>query len=75
MVATGRPSTIGRGATTERVDGASPKLHMIIAPDTAHGLPIAAHHFVPFTVEDSSAPVVVAKQMTLRSLDSCQLRA
>jgi len=80
MVATGRPSTIGRGATTESVDGASPKLHMIIAPDTAHGLPIGAHHFgahhfVSFTVEDSSSPVVVAKQMTLRSPDSCQLRA
>ena len=75
MVATGLPSTIGRGATTESVDGASPKLHMIIAPDTAHGLPTVAHHFVPLTVDDSSSPVVVAKQMTLRSPDSCQLRA
>jgi hypothetical protein len=44
IVATGRPSTIGRGATTVRVEGASPKLHMIIAPDTAHGLPIGGHH-------------------------------
>jgi hypothetical protein len=44
MVATGRPSTIGLGATTVRVEGARPKLHMIIAPETAHGLPIDDYH-------------------------------
>ena len=76
MVATGRPSTIGRGATTDRVEGARPNVHMIIAPETAQGLPIAApHHRVPLTELDSSSPVVVTKQMTVRSSDSCHPRA
>ena len=79
MVATGRPSTIGRGATTVRVEGARPNVHMIIAPDTAQGLPIGhrrRHHRVPLTLElDSSSPVVVTKQMTDRSSDSCHPRA
>lgn len=40
MVATGRPSTNGLGATTDSVDGARPNEHMIIAPDTTQGLPM-----------------------------------
>jgi len=75
MVATGRPSTIGRGATTERVEGARPNVHMIIAPETAQGLPIAGHHRVPLTELDNSSPVVVTKQVTVRSSDSCHPRA
>lgn len=81
MVATGRPSTIGRGATTDNVDGASPKVHMIIAPDTAQGLPMVDHPPGRRHVRDSfadavsSTPVVVMKQITARSPDSCQPRA
>src|ERR1700712_1843280 len=75
MVATGRPSTRGRGATTIRVEGARPNVHIVIAPATAQGLPIAAHHPVPATLLLSSSPVVVTKQITERSPSSCQERA
>jgi len=91
MVATGRPSTTGRGATTDNVDGASPNVHMIIAPETTQGLPTRPprrpartpemlgdnrfHTLAAFTDDVSWAPVVVTKQTTDRSLDCSQPRA
>jgi len=75
MTATGRPSTIGRGATTISVEGARPNVHIVIAPATAQGLPMAPHQPVPCTLLVSSWPVVVTKQITDLSFDSCQPRA
>jgi hypothetical protein len=55
-----------------------PKLHIIIAPVTAHA-PIAhdlsRYFFEPFTDPVRVPPVVVTKQITLRSSSDCQLRA
>ena len=53
MVATGRPSTIGRGRHHRQRRGGETELHMIMAPDTAHGLPIVVtirgrHHRSPY---------------------------
>ncbi len=81
MLATGRPSTVGRGATTFSVDGANPNVQVIMAPDTAHGLPIGltgppgAHSLDSLTEDVSSGPVVVTKQTTARSSDCSQPRA
>lgn len=76
MLATGRPSTVGRGATTFSVDGASPNEQVIIAPETAHGLPITRAHCLDALAElVSSAPVVVMKQTMERSSFCSQPRA
>ncbi len=80
MLASGRPSTVGRGATTFRVDGAIPNEQVIMAPETAQGLPMAdrnppPHSLDAFADEVSSAPVVVMKQTTERSFSCSQPRA
>jgi hypothetical protein len=87
MTASGRPSTIGLGATTASVDGAIPKVQAIIAPETAHGLPTGQSRIVDggggrvrhtrdsFAEVVSSGPVVVTKQITDRSSDCSQPRA
>ncbi len=85
MVATGRPSTNALGATTFSVDGAMPKVQLVIAPETTTGLPttelcpmknpVLIHSFDPFTVFTSGWPVVVAKHSTILSLPCSQLRA
>ena len=87
MTATGRPSTIGRGATTDSVDGAIPKVQAIMAPETAHGLPTGRSRAVTagrhrrhhtrdaFAEVVNAGPVVVTKQITERSSDCSQPRA
>lgn len=85
IVATGRPSTRALGATTFSVDGAMPKVQLVIAPATTTGLPTVTlpcstnstriHSFDPFTVAFNGFPVVVTKHSTVRSFPCSQLRA
>ena len=62
-VAAGVPSIITiRVGSTSRLAGATPKLHIAMAPMWTAGLPMPAHSFEPLTEDVSLRPVVVATQ-------------
>ncbi len=76
MAAAGRPSTMTRRiGSTFRTAGARPKVHWTIAPVTVDWGICLAYFLLPLTDASSSAPLVVTKQMTLRSSSVSQPRA
>lgn len=76
MTAAGRPSmvTVACGRA-DKVDGAVPKVHSNEAPVTAFGGMESPYFFEPLTEALRVPPVVVTKQMIVRSLSCSQLRA
>lgn len=74
--AAGRPSiTTCDCGSADSVAGAVPNEHVIIAPVTAFGGIGSPYFFEPLTEAESVPPVVVTKQMTVRSSFCSQLRA